>query len=510
MIGRHTRCFPQVRVIGRGRVGAAIHARLTEQRPRGRRRRTRDLVLLCVPDSAIAGVAAAVAPGPWIAHVSGATPLSALAPHERRFGLHPLQTFTRARGPEQLDGAWARRHRRTPTRPASAAHWLADRLGLRPFDIRDESRVLYHAGAAMASNFLVTLYRAAARLLESAGAPPEALLPLMRRTIDNGFELTGPIARGDMCDRRRAPRGDPSVRAGPRSALPGDGAGDAAMTTLRTVADLRRALAPHRTRATIALVPTMGALHAGHVALFDAARRARDVVVASIFVNPSQFGDPADLARYPRDEAAGRAPGRRRRRRFLFRAGRRARSTRRDSRRGSQVDGPAQDLEGAHRPGHFRGVATICTKLFNIVAPHIAFFGQKDAQQVAVDPAAGARSESRPRDPRRADRARPRRPRAVLAQRAPVRRGALPRAGDSAGPRRGPDAPSGTDADPVAAARAVLSGLPGVDIDYVAIADFEGQPTLAIAARVGAHAAHRQCAARSRQPPGRTHAGNSR
>ena len=75
--------------------------------------------------------------------------------------------------------------------------WLAGRLGVRPFDIRDESRVLYNAGAAMASNFLVTLYRAASRLLESAGAPPEALLPLMRRTIDNGFELTGPIARGD-------------------------------------------------------------------------------------------------------------------------------------------------------------------------------------------------------------------------------------------------------------------------------------------------------------------------
>ena len=66
-----------------------------------------------------------------------------------------------------------------------------------PFDLPDESRVLYHAGAAMASNFLVTLYRAASRLVEAAGAPPEGLLPLMRRTIDNGFELTGPIARGD-------------------------------------------------------------------------------------------------------------------------------------------------------------------------------------------------------------------------------------------------------------------------------------------------------------------------
>ena len=187
--------FKQVRVIGRGRVGTAIHARLTERGVAADGREA-DLVLLCVPDSVIGDAAGAIPPGPWVAHVSGATPLSALAPHERRFGLHPLQTFTRARGPEQLDGAWAAVTAETD--PARArARWLADCLGLRPFDIRDESRVLYHAGAAMASNFLVTLYRAASRLLESAGAPPEALLPLMRRTIDNGFELTGPISRGD-------------------------------------------------------------------------------------------------------------------------------------------------------------------------------------------------------------------------------------------------------------------------------------------------------------------------
>ena len=75
------------------------------------------------------------------------------------------------------------------------------------------------------------------------------------------------------------------------------------MTTVHTVAELRRALAPHRNRKTIALVPTMGALHSGHAALFETARRSADVVGASIFVNPSQFGDPADLALYPRTEA---------------------------------------------------------------------------------------------------------------------------------------------------------------------------------------------------------------
>ena len=77
------------------------------------------------------------------------------------------------------------------------ALWLAATLGLRPFELADDARPLYHAGAAVASNFLVTLQRAATRLFEDAGAPPEALVPLMRRTIENGFELTGPIARGD-------------------------------------------------------------------------------------------------------------------------------------------------------------------------------------------------------------------------------------------------------------------------------------------------------------------------
>ena len=186
--------FESVNVIGRGRVGSALAARLEQ---RGvELREDAELVLLCVPDAAIAGTARDLVPGPWVAHVSGATPLSALDPHTRRFGVHPLQTFTRSRGAEQLDGAWAavtaesdeaRRH----------GHELARTLGLRPFDLADDARPLYHAGAAVASNYLVTLHRAATRLFEAAGAPPEALVPLMTRTIENGFELTGPIARGD-------------------------------------------------------------------------------------------------------------------------------------------------------------------------------------------------------------------------------------------------------------------------------------------------------------------------
>lgn len=185
----------RVQVIGRGRVGGALAARLHE---RGLLADAPvDLVVLCVPDRAIASVAAAIAPGPWICHVSGATPLSSLDPHTRRFSVHPLQTFTTTRGAEQIDGAWAAVTAAT-TEARDEARDLAAALGLRPFDLADARRVLYHAGAVMASNYMVTLYRAAARALATAGVPAEALVPLMRRTIDNGFDLTGPLARGDV------------------------------------------------------------------------------------------------------------------------------------------------------------------------------------------------------------------------------------------------------------------------------------------------------------------------
>src|SRR5207344_1191195 len=104
--GTGAHVFDRIHVIGSGRVGAAVAARLDERgvivSPDAA-----DLIILCVPDAAIAEVARSLEPGPWIAHVSGATPLAALDPHELRFSVHPLQTFTRARGAEQLDGAWA-------------------------------------------------------------------------------------------------------------------------------------------------------------------------------------------------------------------------------------------------------------------------------------------------------------------------------------------------------------------------------------------------------------------
>jgi predicted short-subunit dehydrogenase-like oxidoreductase (DUF2520 family) len=188
--------FRCIDVIGRGRAGGAIAGRLAERGLLAAPDEAPDLVLLCVPDAAIGDVARRARPGPWIAHVSGATPLASLQPHVRRFSMHPLQTFTTERGPEQIDGAWAAVTGEDEAAREAAA-WLATTLGLRPFVLADDRRALYHAGAVMASNYLVTLYRAAARALEAAGAPPEALLPLMTRTIENRFALTGPIARGD-------------------------------------------------------------------------------------------------------------------------------------------------------------------------------------------------------------------------------------------------------------------------------------------------------------------------
>jgi len=127
-----------------------------------------------------------------VGHVSGATPLAALDPHERRFSLHPLQTFDRSGDPAQLDGVWAAISGETDGALAVARE-LAEALDLRPFELAESDRTLYHAGAVFASNYLVTLQRAAVRL----GVPAEGLVPLMKGTIDHGFELTGPIARGD-------------------------------------------------------------------------------------------------------------------------------------------------------------------------------------------------------------------------------------------------------------------------------------------------------------------------
>jgi predicted short-subunit dehydrogenase-like oxidoreductase (DUF2520 family) len=218
-------------VVGAGRAGSAISARLEARLPTRTVSRDAscpgadlvvlsDLVVLCVPDRAISEVAAAVPIGPWVCHVSGALGVDILLPHERRFSLHPLQTFQSGLGAAQLDGTWAAVSGDTPEALA-AANELAQLLRVRPFVVADADRALYHAAATMASPFLVTLHRMAADLMEAASAPPQALLPLMRRTMENGFRPTGPHVRGDWetverhleAIQMRRPELEPAYRA---------------------------------------------------------------------------------------------------------------------------------------------------------------------------------------------------------------------------------------------------------------------------------------------------------
>jgi pantoate--beta-alanine ligase len=154
------------------------------------------------------------------------------------------------------------------------------------------------------------------------------------------------------------------------------------MRTIRTVRELRAHLGA--TPGSVGLVPTMGALHAGHESLIRAAREENDVVVVSLFVNPAQFNDPRDLEAYPRDERRDGQIAERHGADVLF-----APAQDEVYRAGAStkviVEGLGDVFEGAHRgPGHFAGVCTVVAKLFNMVQPDRAYFGQKDAQQVAV------------------------------------------------------------------------------------------------------------------------------
>jgi len=253
------------------------------------------------------------------------------------------------------------------------------------------------------------------------------------------------------------------------------------MNIVRDVRTIEQALDRDRAGGlSVGLVPTMGAFHEGHLSLFRAARRDCGLVVASLFVNPIQFGDPGDLAAYPRDEGRDAELAQSAGVDYLF-----APAVPEMYPDGYAtwvtVEGAAVGLEGELRPGHFRGVATVCLKLFSIVRPEIAFFGQKDAQQVAV-----IDQIVRDLNVRLALRVVPtirdadglalssRNVRLTSAER--TRALAIPRAlkAGLAASREGHD--------PVTAARAALEGG---EIDYVAVARMSGHPTLLVAARVG-------------------------
>jgi len=237
---------------------------------------------------------------------------------------------------------------------------------------------------------------------------------------------------------------------------------------VRTIAELRA-----RPRGLLGLVTTMGAFHEGHLALFRAAREENDRVVASLFVNPAQFAADEDLATYPRDEERDTrlaeeagvdvlfipAPDE------LYPP---------DFQTWVEVEGLGRRLEGEQRPGHFRGVATVCLKLFNIVRPDRAYFGQKDAQQVAVirqmirDLALDVDLRVLP-TVRDGDGLALSSRNALLTTEERKRALALPRA---------------LATKDLTAARALLARSNGLDVDYVEVAEFD-PPVLAGAVRVG-------------------------
>lgn len=210
----------KIEVVGAGRMGTALVRSLRragfevgDPAPRGATGAGADVVLLAVPDAALAEAARHIAAGRLVGHLSGATALDPLAPHER-FSIHPLISII------EPEGAAAG----SPFAGASAAvagssghaiamaEGLADALGLRPFRVEDKDRAAYHAAASVASNYLVALQRFAEDLAASAGVDREALIPLVSATVRNwaavGAEraLTGPIVRGDAAtvERQRA------------------------------------------------------------------------------------------------------------------------------------------------------------------------------------------------------------------------------------------------------------------------------------------------------------------
>jgi pantoate--beta-alanine ligase len=251
------------------------------------------------------------------------------------------------------------------------------------------------------------------------------------------------------------------------------------MKVARTVVEARGGLPP----GGVGLVPTMGALHAGHVALLRAARAENDTVVASIFVNPTQFAPGEDYAEYPRDEKRDLGIAAEEGVDLLF-----VPSVDEMFPNGFQtwveVERLGEKLEGAARPRHFRGVATACLKLFNIVRPERAYFGQKDAQQAALVEQL-VRDLNVPVQIRLVPTVRDEDGLALSSRNALL--STQERAAATALPRAltaGKLAYS-SGHDPVAAAQTVLAAEPSLDVDYVETARFNGRYHLLAAVRAG-------------------------
>jgi pantoate--beta-alanine ligase len=363
-----------------------------------------DLLVIATPDGAVAEVAASVEPVDHtvVAHLAGSAGLDVLAPHRRRAVIHPLVSL-----PDADTGARALR----------AGAWFAvtgDELALqvvrdldgRSLPVADGERVAYHAAACIASNHLVALLGQVDRVAASAGVPLDALLDLVRTTVENvatlgpAAALTGPVARGDWdtVDRHLAAL-DPSERpayeamaaAAQRlsgttrsTGAPVRGAVERPVTVVDGVDAFRKELDAARAAGrTVGFVPTMGYLHEGHASLIRRAAAECDVVAVSVFVNPLQFAPTEDLGAYPRDlerdvalaEACGAQ---------LVFAPSNEEMYPEAMVTTVSVASVSEGLEGALRPTHFAGVATVVAKLLALTGPCRAYFGEKDFQQLTV------------------------------------------------------------------------------------------------------------------------------
>jgi pantoate--beta-alanine ligase len=386
-----------------------------------------ELVLLTVPDDALGPLVEGLAAlgrfheGQLVLHTAGRFGTEVLAPARAAgaipLAIHPAMTFTGTTLDEaRLVGAPFAVTAEPEVLPIALA--LVVELGGEPVVVAEHDRVRYHAALAHASNHLVTLIAQARDALAGLDVEPGFVLgPLAQAALDGAVHrgdaaLTGPVARGDAGTVAehvavlRELRHAPDVLAGylalarataeraTRSGRLSRSAGDAVLASLsgrtpsagepllvRTIPDLAAALSPRRR----AVVMTMGALHAGHLALVRRAAQLAEEVVVTIFVNPLQFGAGEDLESYPRTlESDLRqlrelgvvdvvfAPSAAQ----MYPAGE----------PGVRVSaGPLGEvLEGAARPGHFDGVLTVVAKLLGIVRPDVAVFGQKDAQQLAL------------------------------------------------------------------------------------------------------------------------------
>ncbi|MBV8691093.1 MAG: pantoate--beta-alanine ligase [Actinobacteria bacterium] len=368
-----------------------------------------DLLVIATPDASVVDVAAAVTPSAStvVAHLAGSLGLDVLSAHPRRAALHPLVALPSAEvGADRLRGAWF------AVAGDPLVREVVDALGGHALDVRDEDRAAYHAAACIASNHLVALLGQVERVAASAGLPLDAYLDLVRGTVDNvahlgpAAALTGPVARGDWetvarhlasLDASERPAYEamadaafqlshPTAVSGTPIGYPGTRSGcqNAGVEVIDTIAGFRKALdAQRRAGRTVGLVPTMGYLHDGHASLIRRAAAECDVVAVTVFVNPLQFAANEDLSTYPRDLDGDVRLARESGASFVFAPpleemypGKVLTSV--------HVSEVSEGLEGASRPTHFDGVATVVAKLFNASGECRAYFGEKDWQQLQV------------------------------------------------------------------------------------------------------------------------------